>query len=60
MHDIMTNYWVPNQADLGANVNIGFGATTQIINGDVECGSGGDTAGSAARWNNFSSFLTDL
>jgi len=48
MHDIMTNFWTPNQADAISNVNIGFGATTAIIN-EEECGTGYDTDTSANR-----------
>lgn len=38
MHDIVTEFWVPNDADLSVGINKGFGATTNVINGGVECG----------------------
>jgi len=61
MHDVMTNFWIPNAADIGANVIIGFGATTEIINGDIECGTGmTDSVPSATRWNFFASFLGEF
>jgi hypothetical protein len=50
MHDVMTNFWIPNGSDSSQNVIIGFGATTEIINGDIECGTGHDTTGSANRY----------
>lgn len=40
MHDVMTNYWVPNGSDMSANFKAGFGATTAIIGGtDGDCNS---------------------
>lgn len=60
MHEVMTNYWIPNGADSGQNLIIGFGATTEIINGDLECGSGHDTHGSANRYVFFSQFLGEF
>lgn len=39
MHDIMTGYYVPNAAETAKNITAGFGATTNIINGEQECGT---------------------
>jgi len=41
-------------------VIIGFGATTEIINGDIECGTGHDTTGSANRYVFFQNFLVEF
>jgi len=60
MHDVMTNFWIPNSGDTGANVIAGFGATTEIINGDVECRSNNDTDGSANRYVFFTQFLAEF
>lgn len=41
-HEIMTGKWKPNTADLQKGRKPGFGATVNVINGGVECGSGKD------------------
>ncbi|KAK1272711.1 Basic endochitinase [Acorus gramineus] len=39
-HDVMTGKWKPSNADVAAGRLEGFGLTTNIINGGVECGTG--------------------
>jgi hypothetical protein len=39
MHDIVTGFWEPNEADGTAGFRLGFGATINVINGGLECGS---------------------
>ncbi|MBO9619569.1 MAG: chitinase [Niabella sp.] len=39
-HDIMVDKWQPNAIDSSKNIQPGFGATVNIINGGVECGKG--------------------
>lgn len=36
-HDVMTGNWQPNAADTSAGRVSGFGMTTNIINGGLEC-----------------------
>eukprot|EP00092_Neocalanus_flemingeri_P052354 GFUD01061190.1.p1 GENE.GFUD01061190.1~~GFUD01061190.1.p1 ORF type:complete len:361 (+),score=72.11 GFUD01061190.1:317-1399(+) len=38
MLQVIDGSWKPNGADSAANLQSGFGATTMIINGDLECG----------------------
>ena len=38
MLEILTGAWRPTQADLSGNILPGFGATTLVINGALECG----------------------
>jgi hypothetical protein len=56
MHDIMTNYWIPNSTDTGAHLHSGFGATVAIIGGSDEC-QAHETHASVARRTNYSWFL---
>jgi len=49
MHEVVTGVWTPNALDQAANIAPGFGATINIINGAIECGSGQDTPGAANR-----------
>lgn len=44
MHDIVTEFWVPNSHDKSAGISKGFGATINVINGGVECGGEDDLA----------------
>ena len=37
-HAVMSGTWVPTDGDRAANRLPGFGMTTFIINGDLECG----------------------
>lgn len=39
-HDVMTGQWMPSSTDAAANRLPGYGVTTNIINGGVECGQG--------------------
>lgn len=39
-HDVMTGTWKPSAADKTAGRVPGFGMTTNIINGNIECGKG--------------------
>ncbi|KAJ4876638.1 Chitinase family protein [Raphanus sativus] len=41
-HDVMVNRYRPTKADIAANRTSGFGLTTNIINGGLECGIPGD------------------
>jgi chitinase len=41
-HDVMTGGFAPSDADLAAGRLPGFGLTTNIINGGLECGRGAD------------------
>ncbi|KAH0905420.1 hypothetical protein HID58_037247, partial [Brassica napus] len=41
-HDVMIGRYMPTEADLAANRTGGFGLTTNIINGGLECGIAGD------------------
>ena len=38
MHDVATDFWVPNALDKASNFLSGFGATINVLNGAVECG----------------------
>lgn len=38
MHDVVVGHWTPNDVqDKAAGVTSGFGSTTNIINGGLEC-----------------------
>jgi len=37
MHEISVKLWTPNTIDTTANFKWGFGATTNVINGGLEC-----------------------
>ncbi|CAN6382007.1 unnamed protein product [Urochloa humidicola] len=39
-HDVITEQWTPSQADVYAGRLPGYGVTTNIINGGIECGKG--------------------
>ncbi|GBG69178.1 hypothetical protein CBR_g3878 [Chara braunii] len=43
-HDVMAGKWTPTAADVAGGRLPGFGVTTLIINGGVECGQGSVTA----------------
>lgn len=43
-HDVMVGNWVPTPADEALGRLPGFGMTTNIINGGLECGMPGNTA----------------
>ena len=53
MLEVITGEWRPNSVDLAANLVPGFGATTMVINGGLECGPNpANTQASAnrAKW----------
>lgn len=49
MLHVIDGTWQPNDQDLALGFTAGFGATTNIINGGLECGSGGESNGSRNR-----------
>lgn len=49
-HDIMTGKWMPTENDIQKGRVPGFGATVNIINGGVECGSGTDNQKTKYRY----------
>lgn len=48
-HDVMTGRWAPSAADVSLGRLPGYGMTTNIINGGLECGSGSIKAQEADR-----------
>ena len=38
MHEVATGFFQPNSVDTNAGIGCTFGATTNIINGGIECG----------------------
>jgi basic endochitinase B len=42
-HDVVTGQWSPSAADQAAGRLPGYGVTTNIINGGLECGRGADS-----------------
>ena len=60
MLHVIDGTWQPNEQDLTSGLKRGFGVTTQIINGGVECGGSVEVQQSLNRINyykNFSSYL---
>ncbi|CAN6285796.1 unnamed protein product [Urochloa humidicola] len=49
-HAVMTNGWTPSADDRAAGRLPGYGLTTNIINGGVECGKGQPTPGAMDRF----------
>lgn len=49
-HDIMTGNWKPTPNDLQKGRVPGFGATVNVINGGVECGTGTELAKTSYRY----------
>ncbi len=49
-HDIMAGTWAPTADDIAKGRHPGFGATVNIINGGVECGSGRDQQRTTYRY----------
>lgn len=62
MHDVLTGFMTPNSADRAANINNGFGASINIINGGLECntGTGVESSVAQARINYFTAFCNDF
>ncbi|PPD89351.1 hypothetical protein GOBAR_DD13715 [Gossypium barbadense] len=42
-HSVMTGEWIPSEDDVAAGRLPGYGVTTNIINGGLECGRGPDS-----------------
>ena len=57
-HDIMTGKWKPNENDLLKGRLPGFGATVNVINGGVECGTGKELQKTAYRYQYYQYFCT--
>ena len=55
-HDIMTGKWIPTQDDIQKGRQPGFGATVNVINGVVECGSGSDISKTKYRYEYYQYF----
>lgn len=55
-HDIMTGNWKPTDNDLQKGRVPGFGATVNVINGGVECGTGTDLAKTSHRYQYYQYF----
>lgn len=60
MLHVIDGTWVPNQHDIQSGLVPGFGVTTQIINGGVECGGSAEHAQSANRISYYRSFADAL
>merc|ERR1711946_42693 len=50
MLQVLDGSWIPNSADLASNLISGFGVTTMIINGALECGSWNQQAQNRASY----------
>lgn len=60
MLHVVDGTWIPNAADQAAGIKPGFGATTHIINGGLECGSGAENIKSQNRINYYQKFSAHL
>lgn len=60
MLHVIDGTWQPNDIDRAAGLVPGFGVTTQIINGGVECGGSSEHAQSANRITYYRAFAADL
>ena len=60
MLHVVDGSWVPNGRDLANGLTSGFGATTQIINGGVECGGSTEIAQSRNRIAYYTEFANYL
>jgi len=60
MLHVIDGTWQPNAADLASGLVPGFGVTTQIINGGVECGGAAEHAQSANRITYYRAFAASL
>merc|ERR1719293_600596 len=57
MLSVVDGSWQPNSADTAKNILPGFGATTMIINGGLECGAGpSNPTASINRQNSYKSY----
>ncbi|XSZ47856.1 chitinase [Francisella noatunensis] len=59
MLHVIDGTWQPNAADKANNLTPGFGVTTQIINGGVECGGSVEVAQSMNRIDYYGNFMLD-
>ena len=57
MHDVIIGKWQPDQNDRNNKTFAGFGTTTNIINGALECGWGYESTASESRGNYFKALL---
>ncbi|MEY8871192.1 glycoside hydrolase family 19 protein [Francisella philomiragia] len=60
MLHVIDGTWQPNAADKANNLTPGFGVTTQIINGGVECGGSVEVAQSMNRIDYYGNFMNYL
>ncbi|MBD7954303.1 chitinase [Stenotrophomonas sp. Sa5BUN4] len=60
MLHVIDGTWQPNDRDLANGLKHGFGVTTQIINGGVECGGSGENAQSVNRIAYYRQFAREL
>ena len=60
MQAVLDGSWVPNAEDIKNKLVPGFGVTTMIINGGVECGGSTEIAQSQNRISFYKSFATEL
>lgn len=60
MLSVMSGRWKPNQHDTKAGLLSGFGLTTNIINGGIECGKGRETKQSLNRIKYYKKFAQYL
>ncbi|WP_197053826.1 glycoside hydrolase family 19 protein [Chitinibacter sp. ZOR0017] len=57
---VVDGTWQPNQVDIANNMKPGFGATTYIINGGIECGKGSEAQQSLNRIAAYKEFTKEL
>ena len=60
IHEIVSGFWQPNEIDDAAGIEPGFGATTLVINGGIECGGSVEHAASANRITYYTAFSNAL
>merc|ERR1719383_1291953 len=60
MLEVIDGTWVPNSFDAKSGLSVGFGVTTNIINGGVECGKDRELAQSKNRQEYFRHFSTEF
>lgn len=58
MHDVVTGHMYQTAGDLAAGIEPGFGATTNIINGGLECGANWENPKSEHRIDTYKKMLT--
>lgn len=60
MWSVLDGSWVPNSVDQARGISPGFGATTNIINGGIECGHGAEKPQSLNRMSYYRSHAAAL